>query len=124
MSSQDYPRFGPYLKELRLAKRVTLRDFSRKSGIDVGYLSRVERGVISPPQHPEALEKLSEALEIEKKGAQWNLLVDYAAVDNATIPDDLMRRKPLTSILPFCFAKFRQMSNGDISQFMKKLQEL
>jgi transcriptional regulator with XRE-family HTH domain len=123
MSNQSYPRFGPYLKQLRLERRITLRDFAKRSGIDVGYLSRVERGVVTPPQHPEALEKLSEALEIESGGPKWSNLVDYGSVDNAAVPDDLMRRKPLANLLPFCFSKFRQMTDEQFKAFTQKLLE-
>lgn len=123
MSNQDYPRFGPYLKQLRLERRITLRDFAKRSRQDVGYLSRVERGVITPPQHPEALENIAEALEIESGGPQWANLVDYSAVDNANVPDDLMRRKPVTDILPFCFAKFRNMSDENLQKFIQSLRE-
>lgn len=123
MSDQDYPRFGPYVKNLRLEKRISLRDFAIKTGMDVGYLSRVERGKVTPPQHPDAIKTIAEALEIESGCHQWEKMVDYAAVDNSNVPDDLMIRKPVTDILPFCFAKFRHMSDDQFQKFVQKLQE-
>ncbi len=41
--------FGEWLKARRGRKRLTLRVFAKKAGLDPGNLSRYERGVVQPP---------------------------------------------------------------------------
>jgi transcriptional regulator with XRE-family HTH domain len=41
--------FARLLKQQRLAKGLTLREFSRRTGYDVGNLSKMERGILPPP---------------------------------------------------------------------------
>jgi transcriptional regulator with XRE-family HTH domain len=42
-------RFGRRIRELRKAKRLSLRDVERTTGIGNAYLSQLERGVRNPP---------------------------------------------------------------------------
>ena len=41
--------FGGYLNYLRMQYGISLRQLSRNTGLDVGYLSRIERCILNPP---------------------------------------------------------------------------
>jgi transcriptional regulator with XRE-family HTH domain len=83
--------FGNYLKELIYKKNMTLRELSRKSGIDASNLSKIERGVIYPPQKIETLQKLSKALDLEK--SEHDKLIDLAALVNGMLPEGMITIK-------------------------------
>ncbi|MDQ2975181.1 MAG: transcriptional regulator [Acidobacteriota bacterium] len=53
---------GEFLKDLRLIRKLTLRDVGGKTGISNGYISQVENGQIKRPS-PNFLHKMSEALD-------------------------------------------------------------
>jgi transcriptional regulator with XRE-family HTH domain len=55
--------FGAYLRDLRRARRLTLREVEERSGVSNSYLSQVENGHISQPS-PQMLQKLAEAYEV------------------------------------------------------------
>ena len=79
--------FGNFLKEKLKVKRMSLRELSRRTGIDVSNLSKMERGVIYPPKKKETLEKIAIALELEAKEKQH--FFDLANQDNGMFPEDL-----------------------------------
>ncbi len=54
---------GKRLRELREAKRLSLGDIERRSGLLRSYISRVEGGYTAPSLS--ALEKFAKALEVE-----------------------------------------------------------
>ena len=65
MADQSSPNqpFGTYLRELRRARRLTLREVQEKSGVSNSYLSQVENGRILQPS-PHVLQKLAEAYDV------------------------------------------------------------
>lgn len=54
---------GKKIKELRLAKELTLKDLSEKSDLSIGFLSQVERGIASIAVT--SLEKIAEVLGVD-----------------------------------------------------------
>ncbi|NYF23727.1 helix-turn-helix domain-containing protein [Sporosarcina sp. JAI121] len=55
-------KLGPSIKDLRLMKRMTLNEVSKKSGLSISFLSQVERSKSSVTLT--SLKKISEALEV------------------------------------------------------------
>jgi transcriptional regulator with XRE-family HTH domain len=53
---------GEVLRELRVEKKLTLRQLSFKAGVSLGYLSEVERG--SKEVSSEILNSISKAIQI------------------------------------------------------------
>jgi transcriptional regulator with XRE-family HTH domain len=82
--------FGELLRTYRLKKEITLREFANMTEIDSAYLSRVERGTISPPQKEQLLTAIIEALELTKEEAQ--ILRDQAATENKAFPEDVAEK--------------------------------
>lgn len=54
--------FGRYLRELRRAAGLTLKQVERKARVSNAYLSQIERGLRNPP-HPEILKRLAAVYE-------------------------------------------------------------
>ncbi len=55
-------KVGSKIRELRLRKNMTLRDLSKKSGCSLGFLSQVERDLVSPTIS--SLKRIADALDI------------------------------------------------------------
>ena len=75
MEEQKTPaEFGAYLKDLRDAAGLTLRDVEEQSGgvVKNGYLSQIEKGLINKPS-PGILFELAEVL-----GVSYRILLIYA----------------------------------------------
>ena len=57
------PPLGAYLRDLRRARRLTLREVEERSGVSNSYLSQVENGRIAQPS-PHVLQKLAAAYAV------------------------------------------------------------
>jgi transcriptional regulator with XRE-family HTH domain len=55
--------FGDHLRRLRLdhPEKLSIREVSRRAGIDVSYLSRMEKGEVAPPRE-EIILRLADVL--------------------------------------------------------------
>lgn len=111
--------FGRFIKRLRTARGVTLRAFCQEHGFDHGNFSRLERGVLAPPQKEERLSEYAEALGIERGTDEWLEFCDLAAVVRGQIPKDLLDDKAILGRLPVLFRTIRD-SGADT----EKLDEL
>jgi len=111
--------FGEFLKQKRIAQGRTLRAFCQEQGFDHGNYSRMERGVLPPPQKEEKLAEYAEALGIARGSDEWLDLCDLASVARGRIPKDLMSDEALLGRLPVLFRTIRD-SGAD----SEKLDEL
>ena len=84
---EDGMKFGEILRGMRAEKAITLRELSLLTDIDVGYLSRVERCSLPPPQKPDLLDAIVKG--IGATGEEEQRLRDQAATDNDAIPEDV-----------------------------------
>lgn len=55
--------FGSYLKRLRRAKGLSLKQVERAAQVSNAYLSQIERGIRKPP-HPDILKRLARTYEV------------------------------------------------------------
>jgi len=95
--------FGEFIKKIRAEKRLGLREFCIAADCDPSNWSKIERGVLPPPQDNETLQKIAAALNIEENGEEWNKLVDFAAVSAGKIPEYIMEDGELLKQLPVFF---------------------
>ena len=58
--------FGAFFKELRIKQEMTLRQFCDAHGYDAGNISKLERGLLSPPESEEKLTDYARALKIRR----------------------------------------------------------
>lgn len=88
--------FGNKVKELRLESNMSLRSFCQTFDYDPGNLSKIERGLVSPPQ---SIEKIAKALKLKKNSEQWRELEELALKSIATksfvnVNDEVAARLP------------------------------
>ena len=55
--------FGPYLRELRRACGLSLKQVEKDAGVSNAYLSQLERDLRKPP-HPDILKRLAQVYEV------------------------------------------------------------
>lgn len=91
--------FGELLQRRRAELRLSLRECAVRADIDAGNLSRIERGRVLPPQDPDVLARLVDALELVGT-PQAQELLDVAAMQNGRIPRDILSNEEVMSALP------------------------
>lgn len=72
--------FGPYLRELRRRRGLSLKQVEREAQVSNAYLSQIERGLRKPP-HPEILNRLAKAYEV----APNDLLIAAGYVEDLAV---------------------------------------
>ena len=116
-------RFGEFFKERRISLGLTLREFCLKYGLDPGNISKLERGLLPPPQH-EKLVEYAKCLKIKKGSDEWYEFSDLAHSESGTIPDDILSDKEVVDKLPVLFRTLRgeKIPNRKLDQLVRKLK--
>lgn len=99
--------FGDFIKEKRINKEITLREFCRQLELDASNWSKIERGVMSPPQDEEKLKQIAKVLGISLKSEEWQELKDKARIDAGIIPEDILSDEKILNALPMFFRTIR-----------------
>jgi len=106
--------FGAFIKDRRITNTgMSLREFCLANGIDPGNFSKLERGMMEPPNGEETLARYAEALKIERNSDDWFRLFDLAAAERGRIPHDLLNDSELVGKLPAVFRTLRQRRVDD-----------
>ena len=111
--------FGEFFKAKRQALGLTLREFCFKYEHDPGNMSRLERGVLPPPQDRNVLEKYAKDLGLKSGSDEWYTFFDLAAAAKGRLPAELMEDKAIVAKLPLVFRTLREKRITD-----KALDEL
>ena len=116
--------FGEFFKAKRQALGLALREFCLKHKLDPGNLSRLERGVLPPPQDRKLLEQYAERLEIKSGSADWYTFFDLAAAAKGRLPDDLLQDEEVVAKLPLVFRTLRgkRLTDKQLSELVKKIR--
>ena len=77
-------------------RKLTLREVSRRSGIDAGNLSRIERGNTYPPKKKEVLLKLAEALQMDS--TETESLIEQSKFINGQLVNELQNVREMNVI--------------------------
>jgi transcriptional regulator with XRE-family HTH domain len=99
--------FASFFQEKRIATGLTLRQFCLKHGLDPGNLSRLERGILPPPDNREKLEQYAKLLGLSPGSSDWYEFFDLAAAERGKFPEDLMQDQELVKKLPVLFRTIR-----------------
>jgi len=99
--------FGEFIKERRIAKGISLREFCKRIEIDASNWSKVERGLLSPPQDEEKLKKIAQVLDIKIGSPLWKEMKDKANIDAGIIPEDILSDEKVLNSLPIFFRTIR-----------------
>jgi len=92
--------FGDLFKRNRIASSQTLRGFCVENGFDPGNVSKLERGLIAPPQSEEKLRVYAEALKIPANTKEYQEFVDIGLACAGQIPAEIMADDDLVAKLP------------------------
>jgi len=119
--------FGEYFKASRIAIKKTLRQFCIENGLDPGNISKLERGLLPPPQSKsrEKLEKYAGYLKIKRGSDGWYTFFDLAAAETGKIPDDIMAKEKIEDKLPILFRTLRgqKVSDENLEKLIKMLRD-
>jgi transcriptional regulator with XRE-family HTH domain len=61
--ASPHQRFGSYVREVRLSRRMTLRACAQAVGLAAGHLSNIEHARVTPPEEPTII-RMATVLEI------------------------------------------------------------
>ena len=114
-----YTNFGDFFSAKRKVLRKTLREFCRENGFDPGNISKLERGLLSPPKSKEKRLQYALALGINEGSDDWLEFCDLATISAGKIPADIVSDKELLGAVPLLFRSIRKDGIGD-----EKIQEL
>jgi transcriptional regulator with XRE-family HTH domain len=107
--------FGAFFRAKRKALGITLREFCRRNGFDPGNVSRLERGLMPPPQATQLLESYAKALKIESGTLAWDRFFELASTEAGRIPADVLESERDSLKLPSLFRELRAQGQGHTS---------
>jgi len=111
--------FGSFFKELRIRQEMTLRQFCNAHGYDPGNISKLERGLLPPPESDAKLTDYAKALRIRRGSDAWYQFFDLARAARGKLPPELLRKRDVVARLPLLF---RTLRGQKVSE--QKLNEL
>ena len=119
-------RFGEFFKRRRIALGETLRQFCHKNGLDPGNISRLERGLLPPPQGREVLASYAKHLKLKKGSDEWYEFFDLAAAGAGRIPPSILDDEELVEKLPILFRTLRgqRVSDEQLDELVRKIRKV
>jgi transcriptional regulator with XRE-family HTH domain len=113
--------FAKFIREKRVAAELTLREFCRLTGIDASNWSKIERGLLTPPQSRTVLDNIASVLKIKIGSEDYKEMLDLAAL--SSIPDGLIESEILEQ-LPVFFRTVRgeNPSEKELNELLKKIK--
>ncbi len=78
--------FGQFFRPRRQALGLSLSEFCRQNGFDKGNISRLERGIIKPPEAAELLRTYADALHLDSDSDDWKAFMGHAAISRGKLP--------------------------------------
>jgi transcriptional regulator with XRE-family HTH domain len=117
-------KFGELVKNLRIAKQVTLRQCCAELGVDPSNWSKLERGITSPPKDCDILEGWATFFGL--RGPKRQEFFDLAAVSRHEIPADVASDERVLAALPAFFRALRgrDLEGDKLAQFIKDVRAL
>jgi transcriptional regulator with XRE-family HTH domain len=116
--------FGELVKTLRSEKRLGLREFCVKAGCDPSNWSKIERGLLIPPQDEDSLKRVALVLGIPEGSKGYEQLVDYAQIGAGRIPEYVLSDEALVKKLPLFFRTVsgKKPTRKDLEKLAKVLK--
>jgi len=117
--------FGDFVKERRLKLELTLRAFSNLIQMDAANYSKIERGVLEPPEPGVRLDLFRKALQIQPDSEEDRELNRLAELGKNRIPTGLRSNQVAMAGLPVLFrsleeAELTEEKFNELVEFLKK----
>lgn len=115
--------FGNFVKQKRRERGLTLREFCRVNEFDPGNFSKIERGLIAPPQSKEKRLQYAKALGIDEGTEGWRQFCDLASTSVGKIPRDIASDEELMNALPVLFRSVRgkDLTEEDLEKLIRTM---
>ena len=115
--------FGEFIRNLRIEKKVTLREFCRSAKLDPSNWSRIERSLAPPPRSKVILQGIAEILKVEEGSEEYNTLFDLAVISH--IPTGLVSDEKVLDKLPVFFRTIRgeKPSRKELEELIRIMKE-
>jgi transcriptional regulator with XRE-family HTH domain len=115
--------FGTFIKNKRIEKGQTLREFCKKAKLDPSNWSKIERGLLPPPKSRPVLEEIALTLGLSKNSQDWHMLFDLASI--SYIPVELMDDAAIIDKLPIFFRTLRgeKPTRKELEDLIEKIKE-
>jgi transcriptional regulator with XRE-family HTH domain len=116
--------FGEKLKELRIHKRLTLRNCAAVLQVDPSNWSKFERSITPAPKDIEILESWAEFFGLA--GQAKSDFFDLAALSRNQIPEDIADDARVMQVLPAFFRAVRgkELEGEKLNQFIEDIRKL
>lgn len=116
--------FGALLKDIRIAKGLTLRQCCELLGVDPSNWSKLERGITPAPKDPAILEAWADSLELA--GGARQQFLDTAALSRRELPADIASDEKVMAALPAFFraARGSELDDAALKQFVEDVRAL
>ena len=112
--------FGPFLKEKREERNVTLRELARKLEVSAPFLSDVEKGR-SAPLTKERLERVAEVLDLSPD--ERNEMYDIVGKQRNTVAPDVSDYVMGRDYVAAALRKARDLNAGE-EEWLRFLEDL
>ena len=115
--------FGEFIRDLRIEKGLTLREFCRLAKLDPSNWSKIERSLAPPPKSKVVLQGIMEILKIKEGSEEYNTLFDLAAISH--IPTGLLLDEQVLAKLPVFFRTIRgeKPSRKELEELIRIMKE-
>jgi transcriptional regulator with XRE-family HTH domain len=110
--------FGSYVRVKRLEQNISLRQFAISLEYDPGYWSKIERGLVKPPNTPEIMKKIADILN-----CNLAFLKIEADTDRGLIPEFIMNNILIREQLPAFFKGDKTKLKFLIENITKSVKE-
>lgn len=113
--------FHQFIKEKRMEKEITLREFCRNAELDPSNWSKIERGLAEAPKSKEFINRIAVALELNSE--EKATLQDLAIIES--IPEDLRPEEKVLEKLPIFFRTVRgdKPSEAELQKLIKLISQ-
>ena len=117
--------FGNFFKELRIKQKITLRQFCSAHGYDPGNVSKLERGLLRPPESDAKLTEYAKALRIRRGSDAWYQFFDLARVSRGKLPPEVLRKRDVVARLPLLFRALRghKVSSRKLNELIEMIRQ-
>ncbi len=116
--------FGNLIKELRIARQLTLRQCCAELGVDPSNWSKMERAVTPPPKDIGILEGWARFFHLT--GQKKQEFFDLASLSRQELPADVASDERVLAALPAFFRALRgrELEGDKLKQFIEDVRAL
>jgi transcriptional regulator with XRE-family HTH domain len=116
--------FTNLVKDLRIARKLTLRQFCAEAGVDPSNWSKVERGLNPPPGDAPTLKAIAGVLGLTGEARQQ--FFDQAALARSELPADIASDERVLAALPAFFRAVRgsELDETKLREFIADVRAL